>query len=163
MGLDVTPKLVTLDEEDMKKVVLGAGQKVMLDLHIPTAGSVLSWNFKTDDYDAGFHVYFESVSPKNEIVSCPRCDSHINVQKGSLTCDKPGKCEFFCIFSSCMYLMCVSCAKYVQLYSYSTGACTVEAEQYRDCTHLHSAVHEPSVLLPIDGFIARKQLNALCS
>ena len=93
MGLDLTPKLVILDEEDMKKVVLGSGQKLTLDLHIPAAGSVLNWNFKTDDYDVGFYVYFES--PKNEIVSCPRCDSHINVQKGSLSCEKAGKCEAF--------------------------------------------------------------------
>ena len=99
MGLDLTPKLVILDEEDMKKVVLGSGQKLTLDLHIPAAGSVLNWNFKSDDYDVGFHVYFESVSPKDAIVSCLRCDSHINVQKGSLPCDKPGKCEIFCIFS----------------------------------------------------------------
>ena len=98
MGLDLTPKLVTLEEKDMKTETLGAGQQFTVDLQAPTAGTVLNWNFKTDDYDVGFCVYFGSVSPENEIVSCPGCDSHINVQKGSLPCDKPGKCEiiFFC-------------------------------------------------------------------
>ncbi|CAG7837042.1 unnamed protein product [Allacma fusca] len=89
MGLDVDPIVVTLPMKDMQTELVAAGQRFMVDIFISNAGTTLSWNFKTEHYDIGFYVYLDDNI--KEIVSCPRCDAHIHVQKGTLVTKEAGK------------------------------------------------------------------------
>ena len=90
---------MTLPEDKMKTETIPAGQKFQVNIPIEKEGTELVWNFKSDHYDIGFYVYFQNQDNNNddvleELVSCPRCDSHINTQKGRLVCSKTGKCEW---------------------------------------------------------------------
>jgi len=73
--------------EDMKQVVVGAGQLYTVEVNA-SVGLEIHWNFKTHTCDIMFHVDFEDVE---DIIEPCRVDSHVCVQKGRITCEKAGR------------------------------------------------------------------------
>lgn len=95
--MDLTPKLITLEESDMSTETVAAGQKFTATVHVASSDCTLCWNFKTEHHDIGFSLHRED-SPEEKIFEVPKCDSHLVLQKGVLNSPEPGDCEWIRLF-----------------------------------------------------------------
>ena len=73
----------------MSTVVISPGQKHKVEMEV-TGGTLLTWNFKTEEFDVGFSVDYEGCET---VVTYCRVDSHNYLQKGRLECMEDGKCK----------------------------------------------------------------------
>ena len=88
-GLDAFPRYETLPEKEMVETEISPGKKHTIQINAQ-AGSTLSWNFRTEQYDIGFSVDLDDTE---KIIKYARVDSHMTLQKGIITCQKTGKCK----------------------------------------------------------------------
>lgn len=52
------------------------------------------WEFKTEDHDIGFGVFYKSPKGSVPVVETSRVNSHVVAEDGSYICDKTGTCAF---------------------------------------------------------------------
>ncbi|XP_014615121.1 PREDICTED: SEC14-like protein 2 [Polistes canadensis] len=98
-------KVVESDESlEYTTVNIRKGDKIKLSLDSSEEGSVLSWDFRTEDYDIKFGILKEDASGiKTEVVPITRIDAHILNETGVLTCEKLAK--YFVIFDNTYSIM----------------------------------------------------------
>ncbi|KAK3084025.1 hypothetical protein FSP39_006958, partial [Pinctada imbricata] len=75
----------------MTKISVPRGEKVLIDFNVEKEGSILNWEFKTEDYDIGFGVLYKSDKGNVPVVPVSRVNSHLVAEDGSWTCQKTGK------------------------------------------------------------------------
>ncbi|XP_047358427.1 SEC14-like protein 2 isoform X3 [Vespa velutina] len=90
------PKEMYMDKMESDKstdyttVIIRKGDKLELSLTTSEEGSLLSWDFRTEDYDIKFGILKEDTSGmKTEIVPITKIASHKLNEIGVVTCDKP--------------------------------------------------------------------------
>ncbi|OWF42695.1 retinal-binding protein-like [Mizuhopecten yessoensis] len=76
--------------EHMKTVTIPKGDKLHLEYNVEKQGSLLRWEFQTDDYDIGFGVSYKENGHLTPLVPVTRVNSHVVTEDGSITCDKQG-------------------------------------------------------------------------
>lgn len=76
--------------EHMSVSTITRGDKLELDYLIEKPGSILRWEFKTEDYDIGFGVNHTENGVTTAILPMKRVNSHHVAEDGSITCKKPG-------------------------------------------------------------------------
>lgn len=75
---------------DYTTVTIRKGDKLELCLTTSEEGSLLSWDFRTEDYDIKFGILKEDTSGmKTEIVPITKIAAHKLNEIGIVTCDKP--------------------------------------------------------------------------
>nr|KAI8753313.1 retinal-binding protein-like isoform X1 [Biomphalaria glabrata] len=79
------------NSEQMENATVARGDKLLIELDVTKAGSVLRWEFKTDGYDIGFGVFRQEGPEKVTVVEPERVNSHMVPEDGNYTCDVPGK------------------------------------------------------------------------
>ena len=98
-GLDAFPRYETLPEKEMVDTEIPPGKKHTIQINA-RAGSTLSWNFRTEQYDIGFRVDCDETEP---IIKYTRVDSHMTLQKGLIICQKAGKCKHLIATHNSLY------------------------------------------------------------
>lgn len=78
------------DVDDMEIVNVSKGHKTKVDFEVEIPGSLLRWEFRSDDYDIGFGVVFIENGKEHEIVPVKRINAHQLGQDGSVSCEKAG-------------------------------------------------------------------------
>jgi len=83
--------------EELTEVTVGRASTLQVDLDVEVAGSTISWEFKTNDYDIGFGVYRKALGSGRlkkaemmEVVQDEKKDSHVHPEEGSLVVDEAG-------------------------------------------------------------------------
>ena len=51
------------------------------------------WEFKTEDHDIGFGVFYQSLKGNVPVVETSRVNSHVVAEDGSCVCEEPGICK----------------------------------------------------------------------
>lgn len=84
-------------EQNLKMCVVEKKSSVPLTVDVPEAGSVLRWEFQTENYDIAFGVfYIADRSPgkagsMQEVVAMQRVNCHLVPEDGMFVCSNPGK------------------------------------------------------------------------
>ncbi|XP_063448778.1 retinal-binding protein-like isoform X1 [Mytilus trossulus] len=83
----------------MQSATVPRGDKLYLEYRVDKPGSVISWEFQSEDHDVGFGLLYEE-NEKYEIISkVTRVNSHHVLEDGVHTCEKTGK-YFLCFDNS---------------------------------------------------------------
>ncbi|XP_048763244.2 retinal-binding protein-like [Ostrea edulis] len=77
-------------QEQMQSAVIPRGEKLNIDVQVDRKGSILKWEFRTEDYDIGFGVFYQSSSGSVPVVQTSRANSHVVSEDGSYICDELG-------------------------------------------------------------------------
>lgn len=93
-------------DQNLKMCVIEKKSAVPLTVEVTEAGSILRWEFQTENYDIGFGVFFvpdpnDTVNggggggggDMQELVAMQRVNCHLVPEDGMLVCNAPGKCE----------------------------------------------------------------------
>ncbi|KAH8038786.1 hypothetical protein HPB51_003270 [Rhipicephalus microplus] len=88
-------------DQNLKMCVVEKKSAVPLTVEVTEAGSILRWEFQTENYDIGFGVFFvpDSIGAVNgdgsgdmqELVAMQRVNCHLVPEDGMLVCSAPGK------------------------------------------------------------------------
>lgn len=92
-GGDVPEKyfLQTADfQEQMETATVPRGDKLTIDVQVNRPGSILKWEFKTENYDIGFGVLYQTSNGTVPVVPSSRVSSHVVAEDGSYICDNIG-------------------------------------------------------------------------
>ncbi|KAL8578700.1 hypothetical protein ACOMHN_045688 [Nucella lapillus] len=81
------------DDDQLENVTVPKGDKLCLTYQVTKSGSVLRWEFKTDNFDIGFGVNVIRDGKREAVVAVERVNSHIVPEDGSLTCQHTGTYE----------------------------------------------------------------------
>nr|UXK97413.1 retinal-binding protein [Babylonia areolata] len=76
-------------EDHLESATVSRGDKLCLTYNVTKPGSVLRWEFKTDDFDIGFGVHVLRNGKRETVVATERVNSHIVPEDGSITCQHP--------------------------------------------------------------------------
>lgn len=81
-----------VDMDKMTSGVIAAGNKLTLDFQVNSKGSVLRWEFTTDDYDIAFGVRraVQDGSSYENVIPVERVKSHVVPEDGSFLCEDCG-------------------------------------------------------------------------
>lgn len=81
-----------VNTDKMTSSTVAAGQKLVLDINVSNKGSVLRWEFMTDDCDIAFGVrrILPNDSGYNEVVPVERIKCHVVPEDGSYLCEDSG-------------------------------------------------------------------------
>ncbi|KAL5016996.1 hypothetical protein ScPMuIL_006585 [Solemya velum] len=74
----------------MTAATIPRGEKLYLNYDVQLVGSILRWEFKTEDYDVGFGVFFKGSGGNRPVVPVTRVNSHAVAEDGSFTCKEVG-------------------------------------------------------------------------
>ncbi|XP_064612900.1 retinal-binding protein-like isoform X2 [Liolophura sinensis] len=89
------PESYFLKDQDlfsnMECVTVPRGEKFCSEHMVEKAGSLLRWEFKTEEYDISFGVFYEEDGEQKPVVPTIRVNSHIIPEDGTYTCEKVGK------------------------------------------------------------------------
>ncbi|KAL4223181.1 hypothetical protein ACF0H5_016653 [Mactra antiquata] len=92
-GGDV-PEEYFLDTKDlyeyMNTATIARGDKLEVEYKVDKPGSILRWEFKTEDYDIGFGVNFIDNGNTVQILPTKRVNSQHVAEDGSVTCNNVG-------------------------------------------------------------------------
>lgn len=77
-------------QEQMQSATVPRGDKLSIDQQVDRVGSILKWEFKTEDHDIGFGVFYKSPKGSVPVVETSRVNSHVVAEDGSYICDKTG-------------------------------------------------------------------------
>lgn len=88
-------KTDSLTEESYQVGCVKRGTALKLSFEVESAGSVLSWQYKSLDHDIGFGVFFTEKGKAGskaveEMIPTERRDCHMIPEEGSILCEKPG-------------------------------------------------------------------------
>lgn len=75
----------------MQSVTVPQGEKVYLEYLVDKPGSVISWEFQSENHDVGFGFLYEENERYLSIIPVARVDSHVVTEDGTHTCEKVGK------------------------------------------------------------------------
>lgn len=75
----------------MQSVTVPRGEKVYQEYLVDKPGSVISWEFQSEDHDVGFGLLYEENERYMTIIPVARVDSHVVTEDGTHTCEKVGK------------------------------------------------------------------------
>ncbi|KAG5322252.1 S14L2 protein, partial [Pseudoatta argentina] len=77
--------------EDYTTVVVRKGGKLEFDISAPEEGSILSWEFRSEDHDIKFGILKKDMTngKKIEVIPIRRVASHQSDEIGLLTCETP--------------------------------------------------------------------------
>ncbi|XP_025092683.1 retinal-binding protein-like isoform X2 [Pomacea canaliculata] len=78
------------DDDHMKTASISRGGKLCLSYQVDVAGSVLRWEFKTEDFDIDFGVFMVQGENSVPVVPLQRVNSHIVPEDGTLICEETG-------------------------------------------------------------------------
>ncbi|XP_049520711.1 SEC14-like protein 2 [Dermacentor silvarum] len=91
-------------DQNLKMCVIEKKSAVPLTVEVTEAGSILRWEFQTENYDIGFGVFFVPDSngtvngdggggsgDMQELVAMQRVNCHLVPEDGMLVCNAPGK------------------------------------------------------------------------
>ncbi|XP_070205227.1 retinal-binding protein-like isoform X2 [Littorina saxatilis] len=78
------------NEDQLEVATVPRGDKLCLPYEVTKPGSVLRWEFKTEDFDIGFGVQLLREGVKETVRATERVNSHIVPEDGSVTCHKTG-------------------------------------------------------------------------
>ncbi|KAH9383778.1 hypothetical protein HPB48_025548 [Haemaphysalis longicornis] len=87
-------------DQNLKMCVVEKKSAVPLTVEVAEAGSILRWEFQTENYDIGFGVFFMPDSNgavdgggdgMQELVAMQRVNCHLVPEDGMLVCNTPGK------------------------------------------------------------------------
>ncbi|KAL3857236.1 hypothetical protein ACJMK2_011928 [Sinanodonta woodiana] len=88
------PEKYYLDSSDLlqhlQEATIPRGDKLLVDLEVGNPGSILRWEFKTEDHDVGFGVFLKDGQKNIPIVPVKRVNSHLVAEDGSIVCDVAG-------------------------------------------------------------------------
>lgn len=90
----VVPRSCYLSEAldtHMETVSVARSDKYKVEVDVDKAGSILRWEFRTDDFDLGFGVVFIRDGQEEEVVPVKRANCHQVVHDGSHLCEERGK------------------------------------------------------------------------
>nr|XP_022342458.1 retinal-binding protein-like isoform X1 [Crassostrea virginica] len=76
--------------EQMQLATVPRGDKLSIDVQVDQPGSILKWEFKTEDHDIGFGVFYQSLKGNVPVVETSRVNSHVVAEDGSCVCEEPG-------------------------------------------------------------------------
>ncbi|XP_041350512.1 retinal-binding protein-like [Gigantopelta aegis] len=76
--------------DNMESKSIGRGDKLVLPYVVEKPGSIIRWEFKTDEYDIGFGIFLVKDGRRVPVMPVERVNSHMVPQDGSLTCDDVG-------------------------------------------------------------------------
>lgn len=85
--------------EDFQSAHVKWGASLKIEYKVEQPGAILSWEFKTEEHDIGFGVYYKSpddvrkhihTSDLEEVFPMMRRDCHMIPEQGSLTCERLG-------------------------------------------------------------------------
>jgi hypothetical protein len=87
-----------IDLSQFTRISVSPAASTTLEFQVETPGSILSWNFWTDDNDIAFGVYRRTTSSglrqkkedMEEVVATCRVNSHLVPESGTVVCDLPG-------------------------------------------------------------------------
>jgi len=79
-----------LDTDSMETTVVHKGHKFVLDFVVDQPGSILRWEFMTEDYDIGFGVYRKDNGSDVSVVEMSRVSCHMTPEDGTVVCEEPG-------------------------------------------------------------------------
>ncbi|KAK3577712.1 hypothetical protein CHS0354_000410 [Potamilus streckersoni] len=92
-GGDV-PEKYYLDSSEllqhMQEATIPRGDKILVEFEVGSPGSILRWEFKTEDHDVGFGVLLKDGQKNVPIVPVKRVNSHLVAEDGSIVCDMAG-------------------------------------------------------------------------
>ncbi|KAM7304229.1 hypothetical protein ISCGN_014129 [Ixodes scapularis] len=80
-------------DRDLQMCVVEKKSAVPLSVEVAEAGSILRWEFQTENYDIGFGVFFAPPDDGKlqELVAMTRVNCHLVPEDGMLVCSHPGK------------------------------------------------------------------------
>lgn len=80
-------------DRDLQMCVVEKKSAVPLTVEVHEPGSILRWEFQTENYDIGFGVFFAPPddSKLQELVAMTRVNCHLVPEDGMLVCSHPGK------------------------------------------------------------------------
>lgn len=63
-----------------------------VEVYVPESGSILQWEFKTENHDIGFGLYYALDESKNlqELIPVERVNCHLVPETGSWYCEDEG-------------------------------------------------------------------------
>ncbi|XP_063448781.1 retinal-binding protein-like [Mytilus trossulus] len=97
------PKEFYLENTDfnlqLQSATVPNGDKLYLEYIVEKTGSVLSWEFKTEEHDISFGLFLWENEKYKELLPIERTDSNVVIQDGTYTCEKSGK-YFLCFDNS---------------------------------------------------------------
>nr|CAG4719772.1 RALBP [Leptochiton asellus] len=90
----IVPESYYLNDQEqfvnMEAITVPKGEKVCREYIVEKPGSILRWEFKTEDFDIGFGVYFVKDDEQKYVVPMQRVNSHIVTEDGTYTCAEAG-------------------------------------------------------------------------
>ncbi|KAJ8312323.1 hypothetical protein KUTeg_009696 [Tegillarca granosa] len=72
--------------DHMQTVTVGRGDKVQIEQIVEKSGSILRWEFKTEDYDIGFSLLMKKNGENVPVIPMVRVNSHVVAQDGNVLC-----------------------------------------------------------------------------
>lgn len=82
------------NNEDFTTAVVKKGGKIKIDMIPQKIGSILSWEFRSEDHDIKFGIVKKNNSgEKIEVIPIHRVAAHQLDEVGVLTCEEPATCE----------------------------------------------------------------------
>lgn len=82
-----------MHNEDYKTTVVRKGDKFKIELTPEKLGSILSWEFKTEDHDIKFGIVKKNDSGEKIVVPVHRVAAHQLEEVGVLTCEDFSTCK----------------------------------------------------------------------
>ncbi|CAD5125019.1 DgyrCDS13257 [Dimorphilus gyrociliatus] len=82
--------LKEMDISHMQKVTISNGGDFNVKLDIKKIGTILRWEFKTEDYDIAFGITLQDNTKIKHILPLKRVNSHFVPEDGAITCEKVG-------------------------------------------------------------------------
>ncbi|KAK7499112.1 hypothetical protein BaRGS_00009659 [Batillaria attramentaria] len=80
-------------DDQLETATVSRGEKLCLQFEVTKPGSVLRWEFKTDDFDIGFGVFLKTDKGREAVYPVERVNSHMVPEDGSVTCQQTGTYE----------------------------------------------------------------------
>nr|CAH0109544.1 unnamed protein product [Daphnia galeata] len=78
---------------DKKPLSICSGSKEKLEFEITKAGSVLKWDFHSEESDIAFAIYRKQGNELISVVPHDRVDCHMSPEEGEILCDYVGVCK----------------------------------------------------------------------
>ncbi|XP_023237938.1 SEC14-like protein 2 isoform X1 [Centruroides sculpturatus] len=84
------------NENDVETLEIGLKSSATVDIYISESDAILQWEFKTENHDIGFGLFYKSNEHmhQEELIPIDRVNCHLVPETGSWFCENEGICKY---------------------------------------------------------------------